>query len=91
MLTRWNLGMGKSVQERRIAMRMARADATLSHQATKTDDATEVRELPSVRDALTPKPVSNQDDIRSSAMEMGDDDTDDELDDDYELEELEWK
>ena len=51
MLTRWNLGMGTSAHERRIAVRMSRAGAALSHQAS-TDDATAVHALPSVKAAV---------------------------------------
>jgi transposase InsO family protein len=89
MLTRWNLGMGQSVQERRIALRMARSDAALSHQAS-TDDATVVGQLPSVNAALAPEADSDTNQIPNVSAELGDDDNDDELDDDYEIKEFEW-
>ena len=89
MLTRWNLGMGHSVQERRIALRMARADAALSHQAS-ADDATAVHDLPTVRTALSTDPASDGGAIQHHDTESGDDDLDDELGDDYGVDELEW-
>jgi transposase InsO family protein len=89
MLTRWNLGMGRSVQERRIAVRMARADDALSHQASN-DDATVVYGLPSVKAAVSTDPVPASATAQPPDTELGDDDVDDELGDDYEVDELEW-
>jgi hypothetical protein len=89
MLTRWNLGMGRCVQERRIAVRMARADDALSHQASN-DDATVVYGLPSVKAAVSTDPVPASATAQPPDTELGDDDVDDELGDDYEVDELEW-
>jgi len=89
MLTRWNLGMGTSAQERRIAVRMSRQDAILSHQVS-TDDADVVRALPSVADALCPDPISDTAANDNRDTESGDDDSEEDLQDDYEVDELEW-
>ena len=86
MFTRWNLGVGLSVQERRMALRMAREDAALSHQVS-TNDANVVLDLPSVKETLSTDPAP---DIRASDTDLGDDDSDEELVDDYEVDELEW-
>lgn len=89
MFTRWNLGMGLSPQERRMALRMAREDAALSHQAI-TDPGDLVKALPSVSNALssTSQPIRDEDIDR--ADESGDDDDDGDLAGDYDIDELEW-
>ncbi len=90
LLTRWSLGMGRSVAERRIALRMARIDAALSHQVD-VDDAARVEALPSVRDAINPPaPAEGAGPGTDREGEQGDDDRDDDLTDDYDIDELEW-
>ena len=89
MLTRWNLGMGASPTDRRIALRMSRQDAALSHQV-EPDDADVVRALPSVQDALSPTPAPGTCANPEHEAEPSDDDSDDDLNDDYDVDELEW-
>ncbi|MCA2275246.1 MULTISPECIES: helix-turn-helix domain-containing protein [Mycobacterium avium complex (MAC)] len=90
MLTRWNLGMGRSVAERRIALRMSRADSALSHQVV-VDDATLVESLPSVQDTISPPAHASDSTTRHNREgEHGDDDRDDDLAADYDIDELEW-
>jgi transposase InsO family protein len=89
MLSRWNLGMGLSPQERRMALRMSREDAALSHQIS-TSDVDMVRDLPSVKETLSKDPASDMRAVRASDTDLGDDDGDEELEDDYAVDELEW-
>lgn len=89
MFTRWNLGVGLSPQERRMALRMAREDAALSHQ-TDIDEAEIVMNLPSVKAALATDSVPEPKRAEEPVIELGDDDSDDDLDDDYEVDNLEW-
>ena len=89
MFTRWNLGMGLSPQERRMALRMSREDAALSHMVS-TNDADIVRDLPSLKEALSTGPAPDTEAVHDSDTELGDDDSDSELDDDYVVDELEW-
>jgi transposase InsO family protein len=89
MLTRWNLGMGTSVQERRIVLRMSRQDAILSHHAT-VDDAGIIEALPSVK-ATRRKSLAS--DVKSESdreTHASDDDGDEDLEHDYDVDELEW-
>jgi transposase InsO family protein len=73
LLKRWQVGSGSSAAERRIALNLAREDGRLSQEA-KPDDAELVAQLASAQ----PPPQRPEPDV-----EVGDDDSDDELDDDY--------
>ncbi|CAN5555894.1 helix-turn-helix domain-containing protein [soil metagenome] len=86
LLTRWNLHMGVSAKERRMALRMARQDDALSHQVEVTD-ADLVAGLPSVQAVTRPTtpPPSGPD-----ASVVGDDDTEEELADDYDDDGMDW-
>lgn len=78
LLTRWNLHMGVSAAERRMALRMSRQDEALSNQV-EVSDAAVVTGLPSVQ-AVT----GAADQIpRGEETVAGDDDTDEELAEDY--------
>lgn len=79
LLARWNLGLGSSVAERRIALRLSR-EASLVDAAEPTD---EVAALPSVARVLAMAAPADVDDtapVEEDEPEAGDDDTDDELD-----------
>lgn len=79
MFTRWKLGIGRNPTERRMALRAARADSALSKQVGDRDA---VRDLPSVTAALSGHDqVLPPDHVYGS--DAGDDDSPDELDDDY--------
>lgn len=86
LLTRWNLHMGVSGKERRMALRMARQDEVLSSQVEVTD-ADLVAGLPSVQ-AIAETTDSPMEPEESTVG--GDDDTDDELADDYDADGMEW-
>ncbi|WP_200882804.1 hypothetical protein [Amycolatopsis sp. MJM2582] len=66
LLERWNAGLGRSLAERRIALRLARDQAALDLPATEPA----VAALPSVARVLAAAPVDADDD----EPEMGDDD-----------------
>jgi hypothetical protein len=79
LLERWNLGLGSSVAERRMALRLSR-EASLLDTAEPTD---EVTALPSVARVLAMAAAADVDDtapVEEDEPEAGDDDTDDELD-----------
>jgi transposase InsO family protein len=91
LLKRWNLSMGVSPAERRMALRMSRDEHALSKQVD-TDDAQAVLGLPSVAALKNPEASD-----RSKAMpscgdsEQGDDDDVAELEDDYDEDEgFDW-
>lgn len=78
LLERWNLGLGSSVAERRIALRLSR-EATLLDTVEPQD---EVATLPSVARvlALAAPPTDDETDpAEQEAPEAGDDDAEDEL------------
>ncbi|SDY01800.1 Helix-turn-helix domain-containing protein [Saccharopolyspora shandongensis] len=82
LLERWNLGLDRSLVERRMALRLSRERAAidLPEQAGEPD----IAELPSVARVLHPAETSASDDQDAErGPEMGDGDTDDELDDFY--------
>ena len=88
LFDRWQLGMGKSPAERRMALRLARQEAALSNQVGN-DDAesvaalTSVNALPQVRTGGFP--------AESTLYEEGDDDDPFELTEDYEDDKrLDW-
>ena len=89
MFTRWNLGIGLSPKERRMALRMSREDAALSRQAD-TEEAEVVLDLPSVKAAFTTDSIPKPSPVEELVTEFDDDDSDDDLDDDYEVDNLEW-
>lgn len=84
LLERWNLGLGASTTERRMALRLSREQASLL--TATTPDPDDVTRLPSVARvltlAITPTP-SIEPEINDGELdvEMGDDDSEDELDD----------
>jgi transposase InsO family protein len=78
LLERWNLGLGSSVTERRMALRLSREAALLD---AAEDD--EVATLPSVARVLamaSPPDVVNSAPVEEAEPEPGDDDVEDELD-----------
>ncbi|QIS06946.1 DDE-type integrase/transposase/recombinase [Nocardia brasiliensis] len=86
LLERWNLGLGSSVVERRMALR-------LSREATFIDNAAEdsVNTLPSVAkvleitaDSVEPGPTTSEPEPQQDDREVGDDDLDDEFGDETE-------
>lgn len=74
LLARWSIGASGSRAERRMALRMARKDGPLSHQAA-SDDARIAAELA----AAAQRTAADS----PMAAETSDDDSDDELDADY--------
>lgn len=88
LFDRWQLGMGKSPAERRMALRLARQEAALSNQVGNADAEsvaalTSVKALPQVRTGGFP--------AESTLYEEGDDDDPLELTEDYEDDErLDW-
>ena len=79
LLTRWNLHMGVSAAERRMALRLSRRDEALSNQIEVTDAAV-VAGLPAVQAVTGPadrRPLSPEE------TAVGDDDTNEELSEDY--------
>jgi Mu transposase, C-terminal len=81
LLERWNLGLGSTLAERRMALRLSR-EATL---IDKTDTKDEVVSLPSVARVLAaadPPAAEDADElIEEPDPEMGDDDAEEDLDD----------
>jgi hypothetical protein len=83
LLERWNLGLGMTRAERRIALRMAREQSAID--LPSTDAADEVAALPSVARVLAPDSVVLAEDEEDPEPEpyegqlSGDDDDDDEL------------
>jgi len=81
LLERWNLGLGSTVTERRMALRLSR-EAVLLDGDDKPD---EIATLPSVAQVLaTTSPPSDHDDALTAQPdpEAGDDDFEEDLDDD---------
>lgn len=92
LLERWNLGLGTTLTERRMALRLSRA-ARLIDEAPPGD---EVAALPAVAQVLaisTPEAAAGTDEVTQGAdPELGDDDTDDDFevsDDNFYAEALE--
>jgi transposase InsO family protein len=86
LLTRWNLHMGVSAKERRMALRMSRQDEALSNQVELTDAAV-VAGLPTVQ-AVTGR--ADRPPAGPEETAAGDDDTDDELTEDYDDDSMDW-
>jgi transposase InsO family protein len=83
LLERWNLGLGSTLAERRMALRLSREAA----QVDETEPQDEVVALPSVARVLaTADPpaagANGEETIEEPDPETGDDDVDDDLDDD---------
>lgn len=79
LLERWNLGLGSSVAERRIALRLSREASLLD----AAEPSHEITALPSVARVLAMAAPADVDDtapVEEDEPEAGDDDTDDELD-----------
>lgn len=90
LLKRWNLSMGVSPEERRIALRMSRQEQALSRQAD-ADDAQSVLGLPSVAALQNDDRPALQTAMSGSADQQdGDDDDVAELEDDYDDESFDW-
>ncbi|MFI6948991.1 helix-turn-helix domain-containing protein [Streptomyces sp. NPDC050422] len=76
LLKRWNLGLGTSLVERRMALRLSREQTALDLPGTPADD---VRSLPSVArvlslpEQLAPPPIET---VQDREPEAGDDDAD---------------
>lgn len=83
LLERWNLGLGKSAAERRVALRLSRQDELLS--AAGASAANHTSNLPSVQQLLSEECRVESDAAQWSeqASECGDDDAADEPDDFY--------
>jgi hypothetical protein len=88
LFDRWQLGMGKSPAERRMALRLARQEAALSNQVGN-DDAESVAALTSVKALPQVRPGGFP--TEGSLYEDGDDDDPFELTEDYDDDErLDW-
>jgi hypothetical protein len=81
LLERWNLGLGSTLAERRMALRLSREDAVLD----QADTQDEVTTLPSVARVLaTADPPADGDPdttLDEPDPEPGDDDAEEDLDD----------
>lgn len=81
LLERWNLGLGSTLAERRMALRLSRETALVD----EAEEQDEVAALPSVARVLatTNPPVEDEDEIvEEPDPEVGDDDAEDDVDDD---------
>lgn len=80
-MERWNLGLGSTLAERRMALRLSREDVVLE----QADTQDEVTTLPSVARVLaTADPPAAEDTdttLDEPDPETGDDDAEDDLDD----------
>jgi transposase InsO family protein len=78
LLERWNLGLGSTVTERRMALRLSR-EAVLLDEDEKQD---EVATLPSVARVLATATPPEEDEVTEAPNpEAGDDDSEDDIDD----------
>ncbi|MFE7042958.1 Mu transposase C-terminal domain-containing protein [Streptomyces atratus] len=73
LLERWNLGLGNSLVERRMALRLSREQAAVD---LPKDEASEVDVLPSVARVLSLPEQPSAPAIESGEAEQGDDDAD---------------
>ena len=78
--------MGVSAKERRMALRMSRQDEALSNQVELTDAAV-VAGLPTVQAVTGP---ADRPPAAPEETAAGDDDTDDELTEDYDDDSMDW-
>jgi transposase InsO family protein len=87
LLERWNLGLGSSVAERRMALRLSRETALLDNASTDADEVTTLPSVVKVLAAATGTVDSSEPEPRvpgpESGPDSGDDDADDELDDEF--------
>lgn len=79
LLERWNLGLGSSVAERRIALRLSR-EASMLDTGEPTDEVTALPSVARVLAMAAPADVDDTAPVLEDGSEAGDDDTDDELD-----------
>lgn len=79
LLERWNLGLGSSVAERRIALRLSR-EASMLDAGEPTDEVTALPSVARVLAMAAPADVDDTAPVEEDESEAGDDDTDDELD-----------
>jgi hypothetical protein len=82
LLERWNLGLGSTLAERRMALRLSREDALIDQSETQD----EIAALPSVARVLaTANPSAAEDEgderVEVPDPETGDDDAEEDLDD----------
>lgn len=80
LLERWNLGLGSTLAERRMALRLSREDTLIDQSAALN----EVGTLPSVARVMATADAPADEDADTPDVpdpETGDDDTEDELDD----------
>lgn len=88
LLTRWNIRLGDSPADRRIALRMARHDADLSRQAASDAEVVAaLTSLPQQRDSMDS--IGAEEPSRR-APELSDDDDDGDIEEDYLDDDLEW-
>lgn len=81
LLERWNLGLGSTLSERRMALRLSREDALID-QSEPQDDVTTLPSVARVLAAADPPTAEDPDKtIDEPDPETGDDDAEDELDD----------
>lgn len=73
LLDRWNLGMGNSLTERRIALRLAREQAELFGELSTDDAASALASLEAHRAALSTDASSGTDKSAANATETDDD------------------
>ncbi|WEB43344.1 Mu transposase C-terminal domain-containing protein [Streptomyces yunnanensis] len=74
LLERWNLGLGNSLVERRMALRLSREQAAVD---LPEEEASEVNVLPSVARVLSLPEQPSPPAAESDEAELGDDDADD--------------
>ncbi|MFJ2815166.1 helix-turn-helix domain-containing protein [Streptomyces sp. NPDC087294] len=87
LLERWNLGLGTTLAERRMALRLSREQTVLE---LPEAEAETVVSLPSVRRALSGTEALPQDEGMKAASETGDDEADfEDLDEDFYADALE--
>jgi len=79
LLERWNLGLGSSVSERRMALRLSR-EASLLDAAEPTDEVTALPSVARVLAMAARADVDNGLPVEEDEPEAGDDDADDEVD-----------
>ena len=87
LLTRWNLHMGVSAAERRMALRMSRQDEALSNQIETHRRCCGRRPAGRAGCHRTGGSTASFDREETAA---GDDDTDDELAEDYDDDSMDW-
>jgi hypothetical protein len=89
LLSRWNLSLGVSPKERRIALRMSRQEQALSKQI-ETEDAAAVRALSSVAALQDERSTELALPASHTCPEASDDDDTSDFEDDYDDESYDW-